>query len=266
MTPQRISPIWWVQAARRWLTGYAPADEPRLVHRDPDTVMAWLPGQSDRLIVVFQGIQTRRLRPYRLEFSEIAWDGGRYHVLFVNDRCRSWYSRPGQRDRIAGVIRRFVAEHGFDTVRAMGGSMGGHGAILFSDLVPFHEVIAFVPQLLMTEPVISRPIWAWNRPNITDTVMRDLVPILARTKARIHILYGDMDEDDRIHFAHLRRDLPETDRVRVVIAPGQKHKVAPWLKAQGQLEDLIRALWANDRTALEDISRRLETPLDLALA
>lgn len=266
MKPQRISPIWWVQALRRWITRHDPAGEPRLIHRDRDTAMVWLPGQSDRLIVVFLGIQGKRLRPRRLEFSDIAWDGGCNHVLFVTDRCRSWYSCPGQRNRIAEVINWFAAKHRFGTIWAMGGSMGAHGAILFSDLLPISRVIAFVPQLLMTEAVISKPIWAQNRPNITDAVVRDLVPVLARAKGRITILYGDEDEDDIIHLDHLRQELPETEHVRIVIAPGQKHKVAPWLKAQGQLACVVKALWADDRTALEDCSRRLDTPLDLTLA
>ncbi len=266
MRPQRISPVWWFMALRRWLTGHAPQGEPRLIHRDPDSTVVWLPGQSSRLIVVFQGIQGKRLRPYRLEFSDIAWDEGRNHVLFVNDRHRSWYSRPKQRDRIAEVINRFAAGLGCETIRSMGGSMGGYGAILFGDRVPFSQTIAFVPQLLMTEAVIRRPNWAWNRPNITDAVTRDLVPILGRATGVVTILYGDVDKDDLIHFGHLRRTLPLAPQVRIVIAPGQDHKVAPWLKAQGQLGRVVAALWTQDRNALENCSKALPRPLDLSLA
>jgi len=266
MRPQRISPVWWVLALRRWLRGHAPEGEPRLIHRDPDSAIVWLPGRSDRLVVVFLGIQGKRLRPNRLEFSDIAWDQGRNNVLFVTDRHRSWYSRPDQRERIAKVIRRFAAAKGFNTLWSMGGSMGGYGAILFAGLLPISQVVAFVPQVLMTEEVICRPVWAINRPNITDAVVRDLVPVIAGTKARINILYGDRDEDDLIHFGHLRRTLPASELVRIVIAPGQTHKVAPWLKAQGQLGRVVAALWAGDRRELEDCSKALERPLDLALA
>lgn len=266
MTRQRISPVWWALALRRWLVGGAPEGEPRLIHRDPDSAIAFVPGRSDCLVVVFLGVQNKRLRPRKLDFKDIAWDQGRRNVLFVTDRHSGWYSRPGQRERIAGVIRDFAARHGFGSIYAMGGSMGGYGAILFSGLLPFEKVIAFVPQLLMTEAVISQPVWYRHRDSVTNHVVRDLVPVLARATGQVTIIYGDRDPDDRIQLDHLRRTLPNGSKVRVVIAPGQAHKVAPWLKAQGLLERFVAAVWSGERQPLEDCSKALETPLDLTWA
>ena len=265
-TPQRISPIWWLQALRRRFTRKAPFGQPRLIYRAPDTAIVWRPGKSDQLVVIFQGIQARPLQPKRLEFKDIAWDQGRFHVLFVVDRCRSWYSRPGQQDRIVEQIRQFAAAQGISSIRAAGNSMGGYGAILFSDRLPISKVIAFVPQILMTEEVICHSHWSKNRGNITDEVVRDLTPILARTTSHVHIIYGEEDVDDPLHLAHLRREVPDATQVRIVIVPGQDHNVAAWLKAQGQLAGLVAALWVNDRQALETCSRALEKPLDLTLA
>ena len=263
---QGISPVWRLQAIRRLLTGRSPANEPRLIHRSFDTALVWLPGVSTNLVVVFLGIQRNSLRQKRLDFMDIASQQGRNHVLFVADLCRSWYSRPGQRDRIYAMIRRFVTLHHIETISTMGGSMGGYGAILFSDLLPVRNAIAFVPQLLLSEDVINRPNWSQNRPNITDAVDRDLTRVMAKTGCHFHILYGDQDEDDRIHLGHLNRELPNAKHIGIVIAPGQKHYVGPWLLAQGQLENLVKALWAEDQKALENCSKALERPLDMSLA
>jgi pimeloyl-ACP methyl ester carboxylesterase len=263
---QIISPVWYLQALRRWLTGHAPADEPRLIYSDPTVAAVWLPGQTTRLIVVFQSARRRSLKEKRLDFRAMAWDHGRNHVLFVSDRRKSWYSRPGQRERITGLIRQFAARHGVETIWAVGSSMGGYGAILFSNRVPFSQVIAFVPQLLITDAVTSGANWARNRPNITVEVERDLVPILASTSCRVHLVYGDQDADDLIHLNHLRQTLPDSPNVKLVLAPGKDHGIAPWLNAQGQLAQFATALWTGDRQALEECSMKLDTPLDLSLA
>lgn len=274
MTRRRISPIWYFQALRRRLTGRRPAGEPLLILNDGQTAVAWLPalserlvgGQAARLVVVFQSARRKSFRPYRLDFRDVAWDRGGNHVLVVSDRSASWYSHPGQRDRIEHIIREFAARQGIRTIWSIGTSMGGYGAILFSNSVPFSRVVAFVPQLLMAEAVINAPNWAKNRPNITDKVERDLVPILASTPCRVHLVYGDQDVDDLIHFDHLRQTLPEAPNVKLVLAPGKGHRIAPWLKAQGQLASFVTALWTGDRQALEDCRMELDSPLDLTLA
>ena len=266
MKQQRISPLWWYQSLRRCLTGHTPAGEPRLIQRDRDLAIAWLPGNSKRLILVFLSITRKALSPARLEFRGIASDHGRNHVLFINDRRRSWYSRPGLRDRIANVVRRFVAIHQIEEIWSIGNSMGGYGAILFCDRLPLSNVVAFVPQILMQAEIIECLSWADHLPQITDAVERDLTPIMAAADARYHLVYGDMDEDDLIQLGHLRTLLPDAAHVRIVIVPGQKHNIARWLKDQGQFSLLVSALWSEDRQKLEDCSKALETPLNLMLA
>lgn len=266
MKRQRISPVWRLLALRRWLTGQAPVGEAQLIHRDRDLAVAWLPGSSARLVLVFISIRHGALHPDRLEFWGVASDRGRNHVLFINDRVRSWYSRPGQRDRIAGVVRRFVAEHGIDTIWSIGNSMGGYGAILFSDRLRISKVIAFVPQLLMTPEVLAQPNWADYVAPIGDEVERDLIPIMAAADCRYHIVTGDCFADDILHMGHLRKALPDDPKIRIVSAPGQSHYIARWLKEQGQLARLVAALWAGDRQTLEDCSKALPHPLDLSRA
>lgn len=263
MRRRKISPIWYFQALRRWLTGRSPVGEARLVYNDRQTAVAWVPGQSKTLVVAFQAARRKSFRPYRLDFRDVAWGNGANHVLFVSDRCASWYSRAGQRDKIARMIREFAARHGIETIWSIGGSMGGYGAILFSESVPFDKAVAFVPQLLLSEPVINAPNWAYNRPNITDSVDRDLVPILASTPCHVHLVYGDQDPDDLIHFNHLCQTLPEATNVRMVVARGKGHAIAPWLHKRGQLAAVVTALWDEDQHALEDCNRKLEIPLEL---
>lgn len=266
MKRQRISPIWRLLALQRWLKGHAPVDEAQLIHRDRDLAVAWLPGSSTRLVLVFISIRPEALHPEVLEFRGVASDQGRNHVLFINDRERSWYSAPGQRDRIAGIVSRFVAENGISETWAVGNSMGGYGAILFSDRLGISKVVAFVPQLLMTPEVLALPNWADFVAPIRDGVEPDLVPIIAAADCRFHIVTGDRFNDDILHMGHLRKTFADASKVRIVVAPGQSHYIARWLKNQGQLARLVAALWADNRQDLEDCSRALPQPLDLTLA
>lgn len=259
MKRQRISPVWWAYSLRRWLTGLAPASEARLIHRERDLSVAWLPGSTARLVLVFTSLQRAALHPDKLEFRGVASDHGRNHVLFITDRDRGWYSTPGKRERIEAVVRRFLSEHDIRTVWSMGNSMGGYGAILFSDQLPVSKVVAFVPQILIAGD------WTAKWPSIKDSVECDLTPIIAGSDCVFHIVTGDAYANDQIHFNHLRRTLADAAHVKFVIAPGQGHDVAAWLKKQGQLAPLVSALWAGDRKALEACSRAIERPLDLTL-
>lgn len=236
------------------------------MHRERDLAVAWLPGRSPTLVLVFISIQRAALHPDTLEFRGIASDHGRRHVLFINDRERSWYSTPGKRERVEAVVRRFIAAHGIETVWSMGNSMGGYSAILFTDRLPISRVVAFVPQILMTPAVIGRPSWVTHRPNILDSVERDLAPIMAKAPCEFRIVTGDAYAGDLIHFGHLRDRLGDAPHVRIVIVPGQGHHLASWLRRQGLLAPLVAALWTDDREGLEHCSQALERPLDLSLA
>lgn len=266
MRTQQISPVWRLHALRRWLTGPVSATEPRLIHRDRDLAVAWIPGTSSRLVLVFFSISRKALHPDRLEFHAAASDNGHNHVLVINDRERSWYSMPGQRDRIARIVRRFMGKHAIETVWSIGNSMGGHGAILFSGLLPISSVVAFVPQILMAKSVTDREVWNAHRPRIRHEVEPDLTPIMAAADCMFNIVTGDKHFDDPIHLAHIRKQLPTARNVKIVVVPGQKHSVYKWLDAHGNLADVIAALWAGDRLALENCSRALPQPLDLSLA
>lgn len=266
MKTQRISLAFAVRRVRRWLNIPASNLEPRLIHRDPDLAVTWTPGSSTRLVLVFFSIKRKPLHPDRLDFHEAASDNGRNHVLVINDRERSWYSIPGQRDRIVAIVRRFMARHGIETVWSVGTSMGGHGAILFSGLLPISSVVAFVPQVLMTKAVTDRLVWNPHRPRIRSELVQDLTPIMAAADCRYSIVTGEKHYDDPLHLAYLRQQLPDAQNVKIVVAPGQKHTISQWLEAQGALKDVTAALWTGDRTALETCSRRLATPLDLTLA
>lgn len=264
MRRQGISPVWWVRSLRRRITGRSSALDARLMHRERDLAVAWLPGRSPTLVLVFISIQRAALHPDTLEFRGIASDHGRRHVLFINDRERSWYSTPGKRERVEAVVRRFIAAHGIETVWSMGNSMGGYSAILFTDRLPISRVVAFVPQILMTPSVIDH--WSSHLTKLLDSVERDLTPIMAKSRCEFRVVTNDAYPDDLIHFRHLRAQLSDAPHVRFVIVPGEGHHVAAWLKNQGQLAPLVAALWTDDREGLEHCSQALERPLDLSLA
>jgi pimeloyl-ACP methyl ester carboxylesterase len=263
---RRISPAWRYRAMLRHLSLRPAPDEPRLILRDRDLAVAYLRGRSTRLVLVFVSILTGRLHPDQMEFLGSASQRGQNHVLFICDRHHSWYSRPGIRQRIADLVRAVAREHGIETIWSIGNSMGAYGAILFSESLPISRVVAFVPQLLLDDWVISQDMWALYRPNIQDGVVRDLIPIMAAPDREFRLVVGDSDPDDTIHLAHLRQALPDAAHIGIVVVRGQQHQVARWLKAKGQLLPLIKALWDDDPALLGDCARQLGPELDLTLA
>jgi pimeloyl-ACP methyl ester carboxylesterase len=263
---QAISLQWTYAALRRKLTGRGLDTDPRLIYRDRDFAIGWQPGTSKKLVLVFTGIRAKGFHPEKLDFHAIATDQGRNHALFITDRHSSWYSRKGMRDRIIAQVRKFADAHGIESMQAIGNSMGGHGAILFSRDLPISDVIAFVPQIFMHEWLLGMDEWNKFKPHIHDGVERDLNPIIAASDASFSIVFGDQYKNDQIHFRQLRKILPLVENVKVVVVPGQAHEVAAWLKGQGQLAGLVKAMMTGNRAALEDCSRLLARPLDLTLA
>lgn len=261
-----ISPVWHWRALQRSFTRNTALHEPRLIHRDANLAVAWSPGKSNRMVLVFSSGYGKPWHPDSLEFRGCASDNGNNHVLFINDRRNSWYSDPKLRDRIVQVVSRTAAANGIQSMWSIGNSIGGYGAILFCDRLPISHAIAFAPQILMTDAVINGPIWARNRPGIQDTVVRDLTTILGQADATFWLLYGDQDEDDRIHLGHLRSRLPERHNLHIAIAKGQKHEIALWLKKQGRLVRLVNAAWTDDWQDLQTCAAILNPPLDLSLA
>lgn len=219
----------------------------RTLLSDREVLITWLPGQSRTLVLVFAGQGAARRGRDRLEFPDVASAQGRNHVLFISDLARSWYSRPGLCERIAGVVRGFMATHGIVDVAALGNSMGGFGAILFCKYLPIANVAAFVPQISMVNEVIDGPLWASSRARITDAVEKDLGPILSGSRCRFSLVYGDHDEDDNIH----RARVPLAGNVEVLVIRGCDHKVARWIKDRGMLPQIARAMLTGDRAAFD---------------
>ena len=262
---QAISLQWAYAALRRKLTGRGLDTDPRLIYRDRDFAIAWKPGSSKKLVLVFAGIRAKGFHPEKLDFHGVASDLGQNHVLFITDRHASWYSRKGMRDRIITQVRKFADAHGIGSMQAIGNSMGGHGAILFCRDLPISNVMAFVPQIAMHEWLLSMEDWDKHRPHIKNDVERDLNPIIAASDAKFSIAFGDQYKNDQIHFGHLRKILPLVENVKVVVVPGQAHDVAAWLKGQGHLASFVRAMMTGNRAEIENISRLLVRPLDLTL-
>ncbi len=112
---------------------------------DDELRLRWMPGNSTSLVVVFSGVQHNVGGLPLDEFVGTASEGARNHVLFVSDVKCSWFSRPQLNTRILDAINTFIDTHQIQDVVAIGNSMGGYGAILFSDRLPFRIVAAFSP-------------------------------------------------------------------------------------------------------------------------
>lgn len=220
-----------------WALGLA-GPRPVLLHHDGELALHALAGRSDRLVLVFTSGRGRGRRADKLEFARVASDGGRNHVLFVTDLALSWYSRPGMRDRIVAAARALIADRGIREVRAIGVSMGGFGAMLFSRDLPVSHVAAFAPQIEMTPAAMAGRSWDGWREAVTPAVEPSLAGLMPVSPARYTLLYGDRDEDDLAQ----RARVPVAPNVSLLEAPGHGHDIATAMADRGLLAPVAAAM------------------------
>lgn len=219
---------------------------PQLVVRDADLMVNRLTGTSDRLVLVFTSKRGHGRRLSYIEFPQIAADNGRNHVLFITDVTHSWYGRPGLIPRIERIVNDYIAANRISDVRAIGNSMGGFGAILFSRSLPISHVAAFVPQIAITPEILARPSWDGWRDAVPVAAERTLVPILIEGRARITLVFGTVDADDTLQ----RGLVPDAAPVEMVVLPGFGHDLARSLNDRGLLGGLVGAMLDGDAEKL----------------
>ncbi|MFD1340840.1 alpha/beta fold hydrolase [Litorisediminicola beolgyonensis] len=222
-------------------------DAPLVVWEDEDLLVRAAPGQTDTLVVAFTGVKFGLAGVPMTEFYGSARGAEGHHILFVSDLLRSWYSRPGLCDRVCRAITAYAAEHGITRLHAVGNSMGGYGALLLSDRLPFSSVLAFAPQVSMDPGVIRELRWIEFRPFFGRELAQSVNPNIARAECPVTIVVGDGDAEDARQTALLE---PAENLTLFRIARG-RHNAVRGLKDEGILKPFMSAVFAGDRAEAE---------------
>ena len=216
------------------------------LHEDEDLLIRGCRGSSSHLVLAFTGIGHQMGKLQRDEFVGTALGGAANSALFVTDKRRSWYSHPGLADRAVAQIARWRDAWQARTVSAIGNSMGGYGALLFSARVPMESCIAFAPQISMHRDVIREPRWPELRKGLGAALVRSADDLLA-TRCTYFIVFGADSPEDSAQAA-LLTPRPNVHRIDV---PGSRHSVAEDLKTRGLSRDLIAAMFRRDRQRVD---------------
>lgn len=206
---------------------------------DDELSVRWIPGNSPRLLLVFTGVQHGHGDVPLNEFARTASNGARNHVLFISDRKRSWFSRRGLGLRITTIVTDFMAQHGIERLDAVGNSMGGYGAILFSQALPIRRVAAFAPQISMDPAVIGETRWDWFRDQFGPELKPSVAEAVVNSQAEIHVIYGAACPRDSRQIALL----PPAPNLHLHPIRDWWHDVAQGLKEMGLMEDLFKAIF-----------------------
>ncbi|MEM8850265.1 MAG: hypothetical protein AAGE03_09545 [Pseudomonadota bacterium] len=202
---------------------------------DDELRLRWMPGQTNRLVVVFMGMHGGVGGQPLDEFAGSASSNGTNNVLFVTDRRASWYAAPGLWRRIVRLIRYMRKSEGIREIITLGNSMGGYGALLLPRDLRVARAIAFSPQVTMDRSILDDQRWPDVQKRWGTLPVRSVAEMIDSTRTEYYLAAGgDCAED----LAHLDL-IPEMPRVHRFIFPGAQHNLARALKQQGLLHDMV---------------------------
>jgi hypothetical protein len=220
---------------------------------DADLLIRWLPGTESAVVLAFTGAALAMGAIQTDEFRTGSSRNARNHVLFISDVQNTYYSKAALRARVIGFVKAFIRDHCIKTASAIGNSMGGFGAILFSDHVPMDTVLAFSPAITLEDSIVTEPEWLSFVSRLSPERVRHLGPIMRRRPIDYFLFFGDQGVDDLRHLAAV----PDLPHVTTTIFAGQDHTVSRWIKARGAMGVLINACLDADRSAVASICNQL---------
>ena len=220
---------------------------PVLLIDDDELEIAWQDGCGDCLMVSFTGIGIKDPPEQSHEFPAMCWRGGQNHVVFVTDKNRAWFNRPGLVERTLNTILEHAARRAIKRVITIGNSMGGYAAILFAGPLGAHRAISFVPQFTMDDRVLREARWQNYKAGMTAFHVPSLSDCMAGP-TRFFVLHGGVGRD-RKHYLRF----PTAQNIDHYIMPLCAHAAAPRLNEEGRLDSLVAALQGDDDATVTGI-------------
>lgn len=239
---------------KQQLTGVNVVNEAQLnaittVFEDDEVRIRRMHGSGSKLVLVFRGFIMDVNKTNIDEFARTASESGVNHVLFISDLKNSWYSRPGQVQKITRYVYEVVAETLVSEVNSIGISMGGYGAILFAQFLPIKNVAAFGPQIAVPNVLTTRE-------NGSEMVFADdavlpesLATSITDTAANFFIVVGGSATVDIEEV----RKLPNAANLHIHFVNNCGHHTARRIKENGLLAKIVSAMLAGDNAKLTAI-------------
>ena len=222
-----------------------PQLELRKEFEDDDLRIESVAGEGVSGVVAFTGVGFELGGLQRAEFVSSASVAGRRPVIFVIDKTRSWFNRPGLFERILDLVNAHFARVGVTQVVTLGNSMGGFGACLFAAPLKARRAIAFTPQWSIRKEIMPE-----------ETRWQEWTNAIA--EHRFSTAFDNVDPS--VHYwicnaftgsdlAHSRL-FPAASNVTHVLIPNAMHGLSAHLKRAGLLNTLVAGLLDEDDTVV----------------
>lgn len=211
--------------------------------------LGYIPGRSRRLVLSFAGVGYGTEVVPRGEFPRLASCDGENHVLLIADEQRSWMNADGLVEALDAAIAALKARIQPDRIVAIGNSMGGSSALIYTDHAGIDGAMAFVPQYSVCRSVMRR---GNNWRHYTDRIKNwrfPAVPELSGKGKDVVILHGG----NRFELLHAKRFGVHEDILHRIF-PKDRHQLAVRLKEENQLQGMVAAF---ARGEMSEVSRLL---------
>lgn len=167
-------------------------------------------GQSNLLLVAFSGVgDVANNTEVRFEWgNSLIKACEQAHILFIKDNARRWYTHPDGHAAVVEYIEAYKAEHGIERTLAFGLSMGGYGALVFSHLTTFDDVVALAARSCVG---VASAFDSRNRTlmkQIPEGPLSSAQPLL-NPKTRYTFLTSLDQVNDLMHFHHHHQAWPQ---------------------------------------------------------
>lgn len=208
--------------------------QPQLIPTPEPLHLAYIPGQSNRLVLSFAGVGLESEATPRGEFPKLASCDGENHVLLIADSTRSWMNAPGLVEALDDAVQRLCDRIAPQHIAAIGNSMGGTAALIYADRAPVDSVFSMVPQYSVSRAVLRKGS-RWR--HYTDAIREfrfPAAPNLAGRGKDVVILHGG-NQHELLH----AEQFVQSDDIRHFIFPKLNHQLAAHLKNAGQLQGLV---------------------------
>ena len=147
----------------------------------------------------------------------------KYNVFFIRDITRSWFNNVDIK-----LIKKNVSKK---NCYAIGHSMGGFNAIIFSTLYDVRKVIAFSPQFSIHPNITKDPTFV----NYSLRIKEWRYPKLEFSKNTDYLLIFGDDAKEKYHASLM----PKQENIKILYIKNCNHNTAGKLKKQKKLYKII---------------------------
>ena len=201
----------------------------------PENALMFAP-RSKRLVVVFDNISNVREEGQRWPWAfKVCWQEMGCSVLGVMGTQRNWYRHDFVHDSFEALRDQGFFEQ-FDEVLFYGASMGGFGALVYSQCAPGANVLAIAPQSTLDRKILPRDDrWGWTAKLDWSGRFNDAADVL-KTAGNTTIISDPYFEPDVDQITRIRGE-----RLTHLKTPFMGHQLPNAFVVMGILKPLLYA-------------------------